>query len=154
MKQSERNPLGFYTIGIVALFLAGFFLLVVFGARSYRDTVKGEYGNMDTRALSSYLATCVKGCDTRGAVSIRDTEAGPTLVVADGDTGFALRIYRHEGQLLEDFAALDAPLAPEEAQVIGSTEYFELERPETDLLIVRTDAGRVVLHLRSEGDRP
>ena len=153
MRQEEGNPMGLYTIGIVALFLAGFFLLVVFGARSYQQTVNLQYGNMDTRALSSYLAASVKGSDTRGAVSIRNTEEGPTLLIADGDTGYGLRIYQREGRLLEEYTASDAPFSPEEAQVIGTTELFEPEMPEQDLLIVRTDAGRVVLHLRSEGGR-
>ena len=53
MKEDNRSPLGLYTIGIAALFLAGFFLLVVFGAQSYRNTVAGQNGNMRSRALLS-----------------------------------------------------------------------------------------------------
>ena len=46
MKKEHRSPIGLYTIGVAALFLAGFFLLVVFGAQSYRNTVAGQNGNM------------------------------------------------------------------------------------------------------------
>ena len=151
MKQSDKNPLGLYTIGIAALFLAGFFLLVLFGARSYRNTVAGQDDNMHTRALLAYLSTAVHGADTEDAVSLRDSEYGPVLVLADGDSGYAQRIYCWEGNLLEDYARTEAPLAPESAQVLGETEQFSAEWTADQLLRVSTDAGSVWLHLRSEG---
>lgn len=150
MNKTDRSPLGLYMIGIAALFLAGFFLLVVFGAQSYRNAVSGQTGNMHTRALLSYLSTCVKANDEADGVSVTESEDGQVLVVADGTTGYALRIYRHDGALLEDYAKIDAPLAPDAAQVIGATEVFEAEL-EDDLLYVTTDAGHVMLRLRSEG---
>lgn len=150
MKDTERSPLGYYTIGIAALFLAGFLLLVVLGAHSYRNTVAVQDGNMQTRALLSYLATIVKGNDSAGSVTVAEGESGQVLIVADGDSGYAFRIYRREGLLLEDYAALDSPLQPEEAQTIGRTGLFRVEKSGS-LLTVETDAGRVLLHLRSTG---
>lgn len=149
MKRESSSPLGLYTIGIAALFLAGFFLLVVFGAQSYRNTVSGQNFNGESRALLSYLATTVKGYDSRGAVAIAQTEEGPTLVIADGNTGFALRIYCHEGQLMEDYAAAELPLSPEDAKAIGATERFALSWIDGTLLRMETDAGPVLVHLRS-----
>ena len=35
MRKEQHSPVGFYTIGVAALFLAGFFLLVAFGAVFY-----------------------------------------------------------------------------------------------------------------------
>ena len=150
MEREKESPMGFYTIGIAALFLAGFFLLVVFGAQSYRNTVAEQNGNMQNRALLSYLATTAKAYDSRGAVTIEEGDEGPVLCIADGTTGYGLRIYRHEGQLMEDYAALTAPLDPAEAQVIGRTERFEIERLAPELLRAYTDAGEVLLYLRSE----
>ena len=72
MRKEHHSPIGFYTIGVAALFLAGFFLLVVFGAQSYRNTVAGQNGNMQSRALLSYLSTTVKACDAAGAVSLTE----------------------------------------------------------------------------------
>lgn len=151
MKQTKQSPLGLYMIGIAALFLAGFFLLVVFGAQSYRNTVAGQTGNMQTRALLSYLATSVKANDMTGNVSVEEADVGRVLVVADGSTGFALRIYRYDGRLVEDYAELDAPLAPESAMSIGTTASFEAEKTEDGLLYLTTDEGTVMLRLRSEG---
>jgi len=149
VKNRERSPLAFYTIGIAALFLAGFFLLVVFGAQTYRNTVAGQTGNNQTRGLISYLSTCVKGGDTAGGVYVEETLYGQVLVIADGDSGYGLRIYQNEGNLLEDYAALDAPLAVDHAQVIGQTSVFEIQGDPSELLMVTTDAGKVLLHTRS-----
>jgi len=148
MKREVKNPIGFYTIGIVGLFLAGFFLLVLFGANSYRATVALQNDSMDRRALLAYFAASVKARDAQGAIGVEDSEFGQVLVLCDGD--YTLRIYRHDGKLLEDFAAADAPLSPADAQEIAATETFRVER-ESGLLTVCTDAGKAVLRLRSEG---
>ena len=149
MKRGGGSGMGFFTIGVAALFLAGFFLLVVFGAQSYRNTVAEQNGNMATRTLLSYLSMCIKDNDTAGSVSVRDTEYGPALIVADGDTGYALRIYRYDGALVEDFAASDAALKPDSAEVIGATDLFAVTEMENGLLAVDTDAGRVLIRPRS-----
>ena len=155
MRKEHHSPIGFYTIGVAALFLAGFFLLVVFGAQSYRNTVAGQNGNMQSRALLSYLSTTVKACDAAGAVSLtEDPEVGRVLVLADGSSGYAVRIYHRDGILLEDYAAADTPLRPEEAQRIGETRQFEAEKLSGDVLKLKTDAGSVLLHLRSGGEKP
>ena len=59
-----------------------------------------------------------------------------------------------DGILLEDYAAADTPLRPEEAQRIGETRQFEAEKPSGDVLKLKTDAGSVLLHLRSGGEKP
>ena len=56
----QRNPVLLLSVGLAALFLLGFLLLVAFGARSYRDVVDSQYGNMDARALGAYPAASVK----------------------------------------------------------------------------------------------
>ncbi|MBR1455743.1 MAG: DUF4860 domain-containing protein [Oscillospiraceae bacterium] len=151
MKTEKRSPLAYYTVGIAALFLAGFLLLVVYGSQSYRNTVAGQDDNMRSRALLSYLATAVHANDSADAVSVLDSDYGQVLSVADGGSGYAVRIYRYENTLVEDYAAADAALLPKEAQPIGETAIFTVDRPAEDLLLINTDAGRVLLRLRSEG---
>ena len=151
MKKNGQSGLGLYTIGIAALFLAGFLLLVVFGAQSYRDTVKGQNRNMHSRALLSYLSTTIKGYDAEGAVRVdEDGEHGKVLILSEGRSGYALRIYRANGSLVEDYARADAALRPEDAQIIGATEVFDPVLTADGLLTVSCDAGKVLLHLRSE----
>ncbi len=151
MRGREQSPLGLYTIGIAALFLAGFFLLVLFGAGNYRNTVQGQNDNMTNRALRSYLATVIRGYDSVNAIKAEESEYGPALIILDGDSGYALRIYKYEDKLLEDYGPAGSKLNPRNAQTIGKTGLFELKRPSADILAITTDAGCVRLHLRSEG---
>ena len=150
MRRENGSLLGLYTIGIAMLFLAGFFLLVVFGAGSYRNTVAQQHDNTEKRALLSYFSTTVKGYDSEGAVELKDTEYGTMLQVADGSSGYALKIYCQDGKLLEEYARKEAALSPERAQTIGETERFSAELSGQTLRIF-TDAGSVLLRLRSEG---
>ncbi len=147
----KRNGLGLYTMGIAALFLAGFFLLVVFGAKTYRTAAASQARHNEQRALLSYLSTCVKSNDKAGGVYIRE-EDGPVLVMEDG-SGFGLHIYQEDGKLLEEYSAVDAALHPQEATVLGETDVFRVEELRPGTLEVVTDAGAVLLHLRS-GEGP
>lgn len=149
MTRERVQSTGYFTVGTIALFLVGFLLLVIFGARIYRDTVTSQYGNMDTRAQLSYLVSTVRGNDSRGAVTVEDG----VLVIRNGNSGYAFRIYLSEGKLVEDFAEVGAPLDPVGGQVIGETKTFVSEK-DGDLLRVTTDAGSALIYLRAEGGDP
>lgn len=150
MKSKTGSPLGLYMIGVAALFLVGFFLLVVFGAQSYRDTVAGQRGNMDVRVLSSYLSTSVRAYDAAGGVRVL-REEGDELRLADGDTGYSLRIYLSNGALVEQYCRDNAARDPDSAQIIGATETFAVEEVGEDVLRLTTDAGEILIRVRSEG---
>lgn len=148
MKSRREGPLGLYTIGIAALFLAGFLMLVILGARTYRDVAVNQTENNDTRALLSYLSTCVKSSDAAGRISVEESEYGPVLTIAN-DSGYALQIYQNGEKLLEEYRALGTALQPESADVLGTTATFAVEIQGSDLLKITTDVGSVLLHLRS-----
>ena len=132
------------------MFLAGFFLTVVFGAQTYREIAEGQSRNNEARALLSYIYTCVRMNDTPGAVRVSREEGEPVLVIADGQSGYAIRIYRYGDSLVEDYGEADGALYPDMAQVIGETEEFRIEELENGAYAVVTDAGRVLFGLRSE----
>ena len=154
MKTSRSSPLGLYVIGIAALFLAGFLMLVIFGAQTYRNTVSVQNDNNETRATLSYISATVRAYDTAGAVEIKqerlaDGSETQVLALADGNTGYAVRIYTSGGNLMEEYARTDAALTPSASNIIGATQTFEAEK-EGSILRVRTDEGSVFLHLRVE----
>jgi len=154
MNTSRSSPLGLYVIGIAALFLAGFLMLVIFGAQTYRNTVSVQNGNNETRATLSYISATVRAYDTTGAVEVTEAKladgtATQVLALADGNTGYAVRIYTSGGNLMEEYARTDAALTPSASNVIGATQTFEAIR-KGDILRVRTDEGSVLLHLRAE----
>ena len=148
MKRSSGSPLGIYTVGIAALFLAGFLLMVILGAQTYRDAVAKQAENNGARALLSYLSTCVKGGDSAGQISVQDSGYGPVLTISDA-SGYALRIYQYQGQLLEEYLSANAALTPEKANVLGDTATFFVEKNANNTLRITTDAGDILLYLRS-----
>ena len=141
---------GIYTMAVAGVFLAGFFLTVVFGAQTYREIAEGQSRNNEARALLSYISTCVRMNDTPGAVRVSREEGEPVLGIADGQSGYAIRIYRYGDSLVEDYGEADGALYPDMAQVIGETEEFRIEELENGAYAVVTDAGRVLFGLRSE----
>lgn len=151
MKPDSRSPVFFYRLGIAAFFLAGFFLLAVFGAKTYRSIAAGQEQNSRMRALLSYFDACAKANDTEGAVFLSEEDGRPVLMIADGDSGYGLRIYQEGNRLLEDYGKMDAPLNPAAAQVIGETEIFLAEIVSEGTFAVTTDAGKTLFYMRSRG---
>lgn len=149
MRRDSRSPVTLMTMGIAGFFLAGFFLLVIFGAQVYQEIVGGQSANNHTRELMGYLVTCAKANDSQGAVRILEREDGPMLVIADGDSGYAFRIYKHDGALVEDYGPLESQPNPQAAMVICETEVFSVEEWGEGTFAVTTDAGVVLFHARS-----
>ena len=63
MKEHRGSRPGFLAIGIMALFFAGFLLLVILGAFTYRNTVTMRSANNEKRAVNGYLLTAVRSSD-------------------------------------------------------------------------------------------
>ena len=150
MDREKSSPMGLYTIGIAALFLLGFLLLVVFAAGTYRDTVTGQAENNQNRALRSYLAVCTRSA-SEGDVSVAESEYGQMLMIRENGSRYGLKIFRDEEGLKEFYGVLDAEVPAEDAQFIAKTKTFSVERLSDDALAVTTDAGRTVLHLGGPG---
>ncbi len=148
----RHNGTGISAMGVAALFMAGFFLLVIFGARTYQDAAALQSGHNERRALLSYLSVCVKGSDTTGGVQLRE-EDGPLLVLADG-SGYGLFIYQRDGKLMEEYSAVDAQPDPRNASVLGETDVFSVEEVRPGTLRIETDAGKTLLKLRSAEAEP
>lgn len=150
MKRNAGSSVGFFAIAVAGLFLAVFFLTIVFGAQSYRNIVVNQTENNRSRALLSYLTVCAKANDIEGAVEIAYEHGMPVLVITGDDTGYCLRIYQHDGCLMEDYGRADTGLNPSAAQIIGETEKFLVEEVAENTYAVTTDAGRVLFHVRSD----
>lgn len=151
MTGKGRSAVTAFAAVMAAVFIAGFFLLVIFGAESYRNTVRGQSRNMTARSLGSYILTVAKSYDWGGDAEVRTGgEYGPVLVISDGESGYGIHIFKKDGKLYEDYSGTNEDPVVERAQVIGETELFEAEIID-GLLEVRTDAGRTLIRLRSGG---
>ena len=130
---------------IAVLFMV-ILLLVVFTARSYERGADSQYENDMQRVVCAYIATAVKD-HTDGAVTPTEFDGNPGLLIEDGTTGFAHKIYLQDGALLEEYALTDAPVDPQTASRIGETSLLEIRYISEDLLQIRTDRGASYVHV-------
>lgn len=153
MKQRQHRGTTLYPLGIFALFLAGFLLLVLFGADIYEDTVNGQVRNNRNRALLSFISTAVRNGDTAGSIAVQDGPEGDALVLIEqgDDMEYYTKLYCLEGRLLEEYSDQRWEYDPASAEVIGETELFQIDTAGENLLRVTTDAGSTLLHIRCGG---
>lgn len=151
--REKSSPLGYYTIGIAALFLLGFLLLIVFGAQVYQDTVTGQDDNNRTRALRSYLVTCAASA-AADDVTVEDTADGQMLCIRDSGTDYGLRVFLRDGKLWESYGRMDAAAGGDDAQPIAETSVFAVEKISDDVWAVTTDAGRSLLQVGKAESAP
>lgn len=148
MKKESTRQFGLYALGIAAMFIGGFLMLVVFGATTYQRTVDLQDENYHTREVLSYLATSLKA-DQATQIYEAEIDGRQVLVINVGDTGYANRIYVNDGNLVEDFGRIGSSLDPENASVITTNEKFEISHV-NNLLVISTDEGDVKVNVRND----
>lgn len=131
----------------IAVLFAVILLLVVFTAKSYQHGADSQYDNDMQRVVCAYIATAVKDNDA-GAVTPTQFDGNPGVLIEDGNTGFAHKIYMKDGDLLEEYSLTDAPVNPETASRIGETSLLEISYISEDLLQIRTDRGASYVHVQ------
>lgn len=131
---------------IAVLFLV-ILLLVVFAARSYQYGADSQQQNDSRRALSAYVATAVKN-HVEGEIRTEDYEGCPGISIEDGNTGYTHRIYLKDGELLEEYTRVDAPLKPDTATRIGETTRFDITYISDDLIEIQTDQGAAYVNVQ------
>ena len=149
MKSDETKRSGLSTVIVTVFFLGCFLAMILFGTGIYRDIAGGHQENSLRRSVLSYLLTIsrINGSD----ITVSQGKYGTMLVIADGDTGYAVRIYQYDGRLVEDYGKPEGPLYPDAADRIAKTDRFEISEVKEDLLHVQTSEGSVYLHTGGKG---
>ena len=124
---------------IAVLFLV-ILLLVVFTAKSYERGADVQAANDSQRVLCAYVATAVKD-HSSGEVTPQEFSGYPGILIEDGNTGFAHKLYMKDGDLLEEYSRTETPVNPDTASKIGETSQFEIAYISDDLLEIKTDQG-------------
>lgn len=141
-KHAVNGLLTFLIYGIFALFSL---LLVVIGARVYKNIVSTGNENTEIRSSFSYVANKVR-MSTRasGSVCIEERDGLEVLVLASAVEGYETRIYYYDGALRELYQASEQPLSPGMGEKLMELSEFRIEE---------TDTGHLVLYAAdSKGD--
>ena len=135
----------FSALTIAVLFVV-ILLLVVFNAVSYQHGATYQSENDSTRVVCAYIASSVKD-NNGGQVTPMDFDGSPCILIEDGDTGFAQKIYAKDGDLLEEYSMTETNINPQTASKIGETSQFEVSYVRDDLLEIKTDKGASYVHV-------
>ena len=143
-----------FTVALFALFVIALLLAILAGTGVYRALRAADGAASDERLSTSLIANAVRATDAAGSVSAAEGPEGPALVLTEHlDSGdYQTRFYLYCGFVVQEYALADAPLAPDAATPVVESASFSFELDEgTGLLRVSTDAGEVLVALRSAG---
>lgn len=143
-----------FTVALFALFVIALLLAILAGTGVYRALRAADGAASDERLSTSLIANAVRATDAAGSVSAAEGPEGPALVLTEHlDSGdYQTRFYLYRGFVVQEYALADAPLAPDAATRVVESASFSFELDEgSGLLRVSTDAGEVLVALRSAG---
>lgn len=143
-----------FTVALFALFVVALLLAILAGTGVYRALRAADGAASDERLSTSLIANAVRATDAAGSVSAAEGPEGPALVLTEHlDSGdYQTRFYLYRGFVVQEYALADAPLAPDAATPVVESASFSFELDEgSGLLRVSTDAGEVLVALRSAG---
>lgn len=155
MREQRHGVNGLLTLLIYGIFALFSLLLVVAGAKVYRNIVSSGNENMGMRASFSYVANKVR-MSTRavGTVQLKEEDGIEMLVLESGTEGYETRIYYYEGALREVYQAIEQPFSPELGEELMELPEFHIEQTEEGNLVLHTKDGDGIprsLHLYIEG---
>ena len=139
MKERSRAISDIITAVTVAVMFAVILLLVVFAAGSYRRSAAMSERSADTRAVLSYMVSCVR--DSGGSDIYIAGRSGTECLVIDSKDGFEHRFYEYEGLLAEEYVASGAGPDPDNAVMIGECGSLGFSMDSSGLLMIKTDKG-------------
>ena len=139
-----------FTALLFALFVIALLLAVVAGTNVYRNLNDVRSGADEARLGLTLLDNNVRANDAADAIAAGTGPEGRSLVLVERlDSGtYETRIYRHEGNIVEEYALADAAYTPEKAVVICPSDVFDFSYG-NGLLTITTDQGSADVALRS-----
>ena len=139
-----------FTALLFALFVIALLLAVVAGTNVYRNLNDVRSGADEARLGLTLLTNNVRANDAADAIAAGTGPEGRSLVLVERlDSGtYETRIYRHEGNIVEEYALADAAYTPENAVVICPSDVFDFSYG-NGLLTITTDQGSADVALRS-----
>lgn len=155
MRERRYGLSGLLTLLIYGLFALFSLLLVVVGARVYKNIVSAGNANTQVRSSFSYVANKVR-MSTRaaGTVRLEERDGIDVLVLESGIEGYETRIYYYDGALREAYQAEERPFSPELGEKLMEISEFHIEETETGHLVMHAtdaDGNQRSLHLYIEG---
>ena len=155
MREQTHRVNGFLMLLVYGIFALFSLLLVVVGARVYRNIVTTGQRNTQTRAAFSYVTNKIRmGTQSPEAVRREEIEGMEVLVLKAEAEGYETRIFYYDGALRELYQASDQEFFPDMGEKIVEAADFQVRITEEGNLILRaidSEGTEHSLHLYMEG---
>lgn len=152
MKERTSKLTGFATLLLFTVMAACMLLVLLTGAKIYRNLVHNGRKQFEDQTAVQYVITRVRQAKT---VEIGEFDGCEALIIPEqiGGDNYLTRIYLHEGYLRELFCAADAALCAEDGQKLIPAEVLRFSQEE-ELLHVWVNSRQVLLHLPDREELP
>lgn len=137
-----------FLLALFGVFTIVMLITLLAGLQTYRAVVD-EGSEADAQRLAyGTLVNTVKAFDSFDALSASEYEGNDVLQMEQRTSGtsYVMRLYVHDGMLMQQFSLADAPLAPESAHALFATDVFSIGY-EDGLLTLVTDEVRPCVYL-------
>lgn len=141
-----------FSVFLFGLFLIFLVMLLLFCARAYEASVKGQETNGSLYTASTYVTAKFRRHDTGGSIKISDFGDSQALCMSDTIEGqeYITYIYLQDGNLKELFAQAQTEPFPEMGTVIAPLKSFVIE--ESSDRETQNTYYRITMEDRSENE--
>lgn len=147
MKERTLKITDFLALTVFAVFAVCLLLVLLTGARVYRNLVQTGQESYTDRTAAMYLTTRVRQSQTLTVEDFGGCQALTIREEIDGDT-YLTRVYWHEGHLRELFSGENAELSPEDGEKVMEAESLNFSM-EDGLLTAEVDGTRLNFRVRT-----
>ena len=146
-----------FVLIIFSVFALSVLMVLMLGARVYKNMTDITSENQEERTLLSYIWTKVKNGDKSGSVSVGEFQGLTTLCFDEnfGGTPYRTAIYQYDGWLYELFCETEmitdptSGFLPEDGVQVMRIDELEFEGVENGMIKVSTGVGSLLLYPRS-----
>ena len=116
----------FMLLGIFAVFST---VMVVLGAKAYRNTAARAESHNAARLATAYVRSMVRSDDEENAVFMENVDGIPAITLRNvyDDEEYLTRVYVYDGMLREWFASEDIPFHPENGEAVCAADEMSAE---------------------------
>lgn len=141
-----------FVIALFTMFAATAFLLILIGAKQYKNTAENMDANYECRTISSYLTEKIRQSDCQGNIQTTFLEGVPALSLetTENDILYTTYIYYYKNALREIVVNSSSVFSLESGQEIIKTGGFTAEQITDQLLkitIITTKKEKQTLFL-------
>ena len=149
--EKRSSSTAVFSILLLVVFFIALMAGLAAGAGMYRSVADTQIATGQARMESGLLASNIRVNDHLQAIGVGNGPEGDSLVlVNDLATGtYETRIYRYEGQIVQEYSRAGTEYTPTRAQPLVTSDTFEFTF-QGGLVSITTDHGTTDIALRSE----